>query len=285
MPATSIRRVPSTNGVQLALHDLGGGGPTLLFAHATGFHGWVWSPIAERLADTYHCLAIDFRAHGDSTPPDDLSFDWEGFGDDVEAVLDSLDATGPLYGVGHSMGGAALLLAEQRRPGTFTKLYCFEPIVIDTRGRSVPVGIDDHPLAVGARRRRETFGSLAEALENYRSKPPLNSIAPEALQAYVRHGFDELPDGSVRLKCRGEHEAAVYYMSTTNDVFEHLAKVRCPVVIAAGPAHDGGPGAFAAPIAEALPAGTFERHDHLGHFGPLEQPGFVAAEIRRAFRT
>ena len=35
----SVHRVPSTDGVELAVYDYGGDGPTLLAGHATGFHG------------------------------------------------------------------------------------------------------------------------------------------------------------------------------------------------------------------------------------------------------
>src|SRR4030088_1039635 len=33
----------------VALHDFGGEGPNLLLVHATGMHGWVFLPMAERL--------------------------------------------------------------------------------------------------------------------------------------------------------------------------------------------------------------------------------------------
>ena len=53
--------VRTPDGIDVAVHDLGGTGPVLLFAHATGFHGRVWQPLADRLGDMFHCIAIDFR--------------------------------------------------------------------------------------------------------------------------------------------------------------------------------------------------------------------------------
>ena len=41
-----METVPSTDGVTLAVHDLGGDGPPLLLCHATGFHGRVWTALA-----------------------------------------------------------------------------------------------------------------------------------------------------------------------------------------------------------------------------------------------
>ena len=65
--------VPSSDGVTLAVHDLGGDGPPILLAHATGFHGRVWLPVATHLADA-HCWAPDLLGHGDSVVPDEHTF-------------------------------------------------------------------------------------------------------------------------------------------------------------------------------------------------------------------
>lgn len=289
MPEPTTERLASTDGVDLAVHDFGGSGPTLILAHATGFHGRVWSPLAEHLTDRFRCLALDFRGHGDSTPPSHGSFAWSGFAYDVETVIANLDrfpdldTTGPLYGVGHSKGGAALLLAEQRRPGTFAALYCFEPIVLDPERRAAAEAMGEHPLATGARRRREVFASRDEAYANYSAKPPLDTLDPRALRAYVDHGFVDLDDGSVRLKCRGANEAATYSNSTGHDAFDHLGEVTIPVTVAAGAPGEHSPAAFAPLVADALPQGRFEEHRQLGHFGPLEAPEFIADRIIDTF--
>lgn len=285
MPAPSLQRIASTNGVDLAVHDFGGEGPTILFAHATGFHGLVWSPLIDHLVDRFRCVSFDFRGHGDSPAPDNGSFDWAGFADDTEAVIDTLaaDTDRPLYGVGHSKGGAALLLAEQRRPGTFAALWCFEPIVLSAERRAQSDAMGEHPLATGARRRREVFASRAEAYDNYASKPPLDSLDPAALRAYVDHGFGDLDDGTVRLKCRRENEAAVYSNSTSHTAFDHLGQVECPVTVAAGEITENSPAVFAESVADALPHGRFEHHPELGHFGPLQAPALIAERIGEAF--
>ena len=45
----------SSDGHSVALHDSGGEGPPLLFAHATGMHGWTWSVIAVHRVGQFQC--------------------------------------------------------------------------------------------------------------------------------------------------------------------------------------------------------------------------------------
>lgn len=275
--------VPSTDGVTLVVHELptraeGPDAEPLLLAHATGFHGYVWEPFAAALR-RFRAFAPDLRGHGDSTAPSDGQFDWEGFADDVLAVVDHLGLAGTAA-VGHSKGGAALLLAEQRRPGTFRALYLYEPVVIPPSEAVLNSGAN--PLAEGALRRRAEFPSRDAAYENFASKPPFSALDPRALRAYVVHGFEDVPDGGVRLKCEPEHESQVYRMGARHRAFEALSRVQCPVTVARGAEAPFGPAAFAAAIVERLPDGRLETFDHLGHFGPLEQPGELAAAVERA---
>jgi len=273
-----MRRVPSTDGVEVAVHDLGGDGPPLLLVHATGFCAGVLAPLATRLGD-FHGWAIDVRGHGASVTPDGLDFRWTGFSDDVLAVVDALGLDGG-YGFGHSCGGAAVLDAEARRPGTFRSLYCYEPIVWPS---PPPAGSRD-VLVQGALRRRDRFGSRAEARANFAAKRPFSGFAPEALDAYVACGFEDAgDDGSVRLRCRGEWEAAVYRQGLAHDGYSRLGAVVCPVVIASGDRWEAfGPDVVARQAA-ALPAGRAETFTGLGHLGPMEDPARVAEAVARAF--
>ena len=273
-----VRQVPSTDGVTLALHDLGGDGPPLLLCHPTGFLAMTWAPLAAALSDVAHSWAPDFRGHGDSTSPTTLDFGWAGMADDVLAVVDDLGLT-DVRAAGHSMGGAALLMAEQRRPGTFSRLWVYEPIVFP------PVeggGGGSGALVEGARRRRPWFPDREAAYANFASKPPLDTLAPEALRAYVDHGLRDRPDDdAVELKCAPDVEARVFAEGATHTTFAHLDQVRCPVTVAASGDHVGPP-QVAPLIAEALPNGRLERHPTLTHFGPMEDPKGMAAAVRAA---
>ena len=144
--------------------------------------------MARHLATNFHCWGIDLRAHGRSDSPADGDFSWSGFATDVLAVIDHLGLDHP-YGFGHSCGGASVLLAEQRRPGAFRALYCYEPVVFP----GPPPELEGNPMSDAARRRRETFPSATDAFLNFSSKPPFDDLDPDALQAYIDYGFETLP--------------------------------------------------------------------------------------------
>jgi pimeloyl-ACP methyl ester carboxylesterase len=105
---------------------------------------------------------------------------------------------------------------------------------------------------------------------------------PAAIRSYVEHGFEDVPEGGVRLKCSPENEALVYEMATAHDCFIHLARVRCPVTLARGGRSEAFPPDREAAIAARLPQVRCEEHPNLAHLGPLEDPRAVAESIVRA---
>lgn len=266
----------------LAVHDLGGSGPDLVLAHAAGFHGRVWGPAAEHLGSSFHCLAYDARGHGASAVEDDegVAWDWLSLGADAVRVVESLGLGRPL-GLGHSSGASALLLAESLRPGTFAALYCIEPIGSATDDPPPPD--PDHPMAIRARRRRALFASRREAEDAYRARPPLSELAPAALRAYVEHGFAEVGDGSVRLRCHPDHEARMYEHGLAHDAFRRLADVTCPVVLARGSRSRAVEAETLERWSARLAQGCTEELEGVGHLAPLEDPPLVAAAVTAAF--
>ena len=268
-------RVPSTDGVELELHDFGGDGPNLLIAHATGMCAGAYLPMVPLLAREFHVWAVDFRAHGDSTGPDGDDLSWRGVGEDVLAAVDALGG-GPVAAIGHSMGGAALAKAELARPGTLTRAFLFEPIIVPASWGDAS---GSNPMAAAARRRRATFPSRDAALRRYAHRPPLGVWRADALAAYVDHGFADVgTDGEVTLKCTPEDEARTFEGSHKPTI-EAIGPIATPIAIGRGQ-RDGqfGPAAFAHLVADALPNGELRTYPTLSHFGPFEDPHLIATE-------
>jgi pimeloyl-ACP methyl ester carboxylesterase len=284
-------RVPSSDGVTVAVHELAGTAgadhPVVLIAHATGFHGHAYLPVAAAMAPRFHTFAFDFRGHGDTPLAPGWVVGWDGYGDDAlgaaEAVAATPRAPGGLIGFGHSMGGTALLLAAHRRPALFSVLVLFEPIVppIDLVTAAAE-GNRVNSLVVATRRRRALFPSIDAARANYAAKPPLDAFEPAALDAYVRHGFHADVDGAgVRLKCDPELEARTFEAGTKQRTWELLPEIDVPVVVASGRVGDDQPSRFAADVADALPHGRFVELTELDHFGPMTHSHLIGALIAR----
>jgi pimeloyl-ACP methyl ester carboxylesterase len=285
MESTEPSFVESSDGVRIAVHHLGrpthSSAPVLLFSHATGFHGRVWEPMAAHLAERFECIALDYRGHGLSSlpiPPGNLA--WSGMADDALAVLHEITAPGrAIHGIGHSMGGAALALAEVREPGIMRSLWLYEPVIVPPGGFTSADG--PNPMADGATRRRDRFDSYQAALDNFAAKEPLKQLHPDALASYVDGGFALQSDGTVVLRCQPATEAEVFRQAPGSGVWEHLSQLRLPVAIVTGRPEEFGPATFAQPVAAALPHGTLIEWPELGHFGPLEDPAAMAEDVAR----
>ncbi len=182
----------------------------------------MWAPVARQLvAAGRHVWSFDFRGHGDSDAPDG-DYSWHGFGDDALAVAEHLGVAGDptLVACGHSKGGAALILGEQKRPGTYARIWAYEPIIFASEDPLPPQ--DDFFLARAARKRRNEWSSTDEAYAAYASKPPLDVLTEESLRAYVDYGLRDRGDGVFELKCAPDIEARVYTMGPNHGAYARL---------------------------------------------------------------
>ena len=274
-----MRSVTAPDGVVLAVHEHGGDGRPTLFCHANGFHGAVWEPMSAALGDGFERWAIDFRAHGASVVPPGTPLPWEAMRDDLLAVVDDLDIEpGHLLGIGHSMGGAALLLAEQARPGTFAGLWLYEPIVPPIG--ALPAGDGDNALA----ERSPTTAALVRF--------PRSGARQLRVQAAPRRGPRRCtprlrPPRSGR--GRGRRRPPRLPPRRRGSPLRGRRRPR-----GLRPPPRGGSAPWSSPAAaawpdrpsigvsaaEALPQGRLEVHEHLTHFGPLEAPTELAASVR-----
>jgi len=279
-PEVTSHPIESHDGTVVVLHEFGGSGTPLIICHATGFHARAYLPLVASWTSKYSVWGLDLRGHGASQIDAEATFDWSDFTHDLLAAVDRIGD--PVQAFGHSMGGATTLLAEAARPGSIRAAWLYEPILF-------PEGIEPNRnsmMAENAARRRNTFGSRAEALARYAARPPLNLMRADALAAYVEYGFvDEPsePDGTVRLACRPVHEAMTFAGATITA--SRVSGVTIPVTVAQGVVLRDQPSAadFATGTATALANGSLATYDDLTHFGPLEAPTRIANDVIAAF--
>lgn len=241
---------------------------TVWFSHATSFCGAVWRPVRARLADI-ETFAWDHPGHGRG-PELEPPVDWRVFG---EYVLEVTEPGG--VGVGHSMGAAALAMAQAADPGRFRALVLIEPIVFPGPFRRE----ERYSMAETAERRKSVFDSRQAAAANFREREVFRDWDQQAFAGYIECGF--LGDDEVRLACRPEIEADIYRAWKDHDTWDRLGSIDIPVLVMAGEFSDTITPEFAREQADQFAHAGVEIVAGTGHFLPMERPDLVAERVRR----
>jgi pimeloyl-ACP methyl ester carboxylesterase len=208
--------------------------PPVLLHHGLASSAGFWGPVASRLAGgtpggpPRTVVALDARGHGESGRPDD-GYDFATVTADLAAVLGALGWGGegeprPVL-VGHSWGGNVIVEYAARHPAVPAALVLvdggfieMQPDVTWEEAERRLAPPDRPPIA------------WAEFVEIARTRSPEVGWGAE-VQAAVRHNFEELPDGRMRVRLsRARH------MSILRALYEQrpsrlLPLVRCPVLI------------------------------------------------------
>ena len=268
--ATPTSGFVTVNGARLHYLDFGGDGPPAVLHHATGFHAWMWEPIAARLVERYHVVAVDARGHGDSEKPE-RGYTWESFIADLAGFVEALGLGGAI-GIGHSLGGTATLGAAAERHDLYSLIVALDPILIPREFRNVAEG--DNPMSELAARRRSHFPSVDDAVNRYRGRGPFAKWADEPIRRYVEHGFTTESDG-IRLKCPPAVESQIFGTAPRFDSWSIFDRLTVPTLLMRGSESD----AFSAKDAEKalrrLRDGELHTLDGGTHMFPMERPDEV----------
>lgn len=249
-----------------------GAGPAVLLSHGSSFNSGIWRPVRRLLAPVAgRMVSFDHRSHGlsqgGSTPAS-----WWDCARDLEGV--AVAAGGDMVGIGHSMGGAALLLASASRCGLFSGLVLIEPIVAPP-----PFRRDlEHPIIEMAGRRRAAFDSRESARESLRRAFP--DWDPEALEGYFESALTSAEE-EWRLACSPTQEVDIYRAGFSAGVLDHLSRVDIPVRILVGGAEDTYPTAWAEEFAQRCRSATVEVVEGADHFLPMTRPDAVVEAYAR----
>jgi len=254
--------------------------PTLIFAHATGFHARVWDAVIEHFPG-HRVVALDLRGHGRSGGGPVA--DWRLMVSDVIALLEALDIT-QAVGIGHSMGGHVLLQCAADVPALFSRLVLFDPVILAPEfyapGQPLFSGDNPHP----ATRRKRDFASPEEMIERFRDRDPYCLFAPRVFEDYCRHGLLPAPAGAgLELACPPEVEGSIYASSRSNAAILDAARtVDMPVLVVRAlqtDLNDFKSSPTWPALAEILPQGTDMHRPDRTHFHPFEDPADAARII------
>lgn len=268
--------------------DLRGAGPTLLFVHATGFHGRLWDEIVGLLPG-HHIICVDQRGHGNSSGGPVTH--WGIYGEDLAKFVTALDLH-TVCGIGHSMGSCALIVAAARLPGRFANLLLLDPVVF-----APALYVEDNErqrsreLQLTTRRKRH-FSSPGEMFDRFEGRLPYSLFSKQAMRSYCQYGVHPQqgitdPKAAYTLACAPEVESSIYLTSMAfQEMPQCVAAVVCPVlVVRAKKNEDPGKVDFTLSptwpgLAGAMAQGRDLSWPHLSHFIPMQAPADVAALVR-----
>ncbi|MCL1599259.1 MAG: alpha/beta hydrolase [Actinomycetia bacterium] len=249
------------------------GEPEVVFAHANGFCKEVWRPVVSELCRCHadlRWMSIDLLGHGDNTDTDG-PFTLDAIARDIGSKLEGY---APTVGVGHSSGGAGVARAETLRPATFSHLVLIEPIIYPP-----PYLMADVAIADAAQRRREVFPDRKAAYDRFLDSP-LRDWRPDALAAYVDHGFEDSRDGW-RIKCLPRVEAEIFRQGLNHDTWDRLDQISIPVTVVCGEHSDTHQEPHLTTFVERFSDAELVVVPDVGHFVPMERPDVIASIIGR----
>ncbi|TDR82013.1 alpha/beta fold hydrolase [Paludibacterium purpuratum] len=254
----------------------------LYFAHANSFPASVYHKMLGALSEHYTVSYTDCIGHDPAYPITDC---WPRLVDQTIASVERL-GVGPVWAVGHSLGGILVLYAAVRRPDLFKGLAILDSPLF-SRWRALTIwfakraGFIDRITPGGnTLKRRNCWASTEMVHEYFGRKPMFARFDPDCLWDYARHGTVDDGQGGRQLKFHPTIEHRIY-VTLPHDIAHCADNNRVPGIYLAAGEH---------PVLTAR-----DQHyvrDRLGltvgshpgsHLFPLEQPLSTAERIRLAF--
>ncbi len=183
------------------------------FSHANGFPASTYRTLFDYLQPRYEVRSIERLGHDPRYPVDR---GWRGLTAELAGRLAG-EAAGPVWLVGHSLGGFLSLLAARQLPQQVRGVVMMDsPLIGGWRAPLLragqAVGLDRWvmPMIDATRRRRRHWADRDDVLQHFLAKPVFARWDRRVLADYVEHGTQERDDGSRELAFDREIEWRIY---------------------------------------------------------------------------
>jgi pimeloyl-ACP methyl ester carboxylesterase len=200
----------AVSGTDVYWESRGDGGTPLVVVHGGFGVTSMFGPVLDQLAGPRQVIAIELPGHG-HTRDHGRPFTWEGFGDDIAAVIEHL-GLGQADLLGYSLGGAASLRTAIQHPGLVRRLAVVSaPCRRDGWFPGVRAGMDQLSAA--------TFAPVTQhpLYQVYRAVAPDPAAFPALFFALLGGGLADAGwDGSGR----GTSRLAILPGATHYDIFQ-----------------------------------------------------------------
>ena len=169
----------------------------LHFAHGNGFPSPCYRQLLQNLQARFDCCYIDRVGHTAEFP---VTENWHGL---VDEVIDSIkkQASKPVIGVGHSLGGVLTLLAAIEQPSLFTAVIILDSPLLGRFKSSVvrfskAVGmIDRLTPAFRTRGRRQHWQTREQVFTYLKSRKLFKTFTDACLEDYIDYGMLKNEEG------------------------------------------------------------------------------------------
>lgn len=209
--------------------------PTLVFAHASGFHSMIWNKIIQKLSP-YHCIAIDFSGHGLSDNPD-VDYKWNQFSNELKSLIIELNLNN-IIGIGHSLGAYAITHSTATLNERYDGLILFDPSIFtkDKYLKKVSKNISaqgfdkskPHPIS----KRNNVWKSKNEMYNRFKDRYPFTYWDKSVLLDYCDFGLNyNSVDKIFNLSCPPWAEGRMMYGSAEYGIFDIINSFQKNVLI------------------------------------------------------
>jgi pimeloyl-ACP methyl ester carboxylesterase len=273
-------RFVTSDGVALAVSDSRGEGMPIVFVHGFSNDRFVWEDAARALPEAWRPICYDLRGHGDSGWSVDCRYHPLDHARDLAELFDALSLERAVL-VGHSMGGNVSTLFAARNP---------------VRVRALAL-VDAGP-ALGQDAWRRASGDVSEQARAYASVAEYRKLlglayplaAAPALDRLARTSLVQRRDGRfepkldpILLELLGSDEQL---RETEAMLWDALAKLRCPVLLARGERSAMLPEAVARRMVdEVIADARLAQIPNAGHAVAFDNGPALDAELAAFLRT
>jgi pimeloyl-ACP methyl ester carboxylesterase len=254
---------------KLVFYDSESDKPVILFCHANGYSAGCYKTYFRRLKEDYRIVSIDFIGHGKSES--NLNYkNWYFFRDQVLAVLEKENLTN-VTGIGHSLGGATLLLSSVVAKERFKKLLVMDPVILGLKLITLSK-IFGNPLAKAAAKRRTEFHSMELVRRGYSKFPQFAKFDSEVFSDFLSSCFKEDPTThKVVLSSDPRVETKTFSMAHYLTYF-NFYKIKTETHVLIPNPHEVCSKDQARMITKQNPKSSYEIWDGATHFFPFESP-------------
>lgn len=268
-----------SDGAEIAVRRHGNSSkPRLIISHGNGFAIDGYRVFWEPLLDKYDVVLFDMRNHGQNAPTGADGHNYKQMAADLGTVRDAVAkqwGEKTTVGVFHSMTARAAMKQAVENGWIWDALVLFDPPSVPPRGHPVYElmrGFEMRLVEFSANR-PDIFASVDALANAYQEARASSSWEPQAAHDMAQSVLRQMPDGTMKLVCQPELEAAIYLAALTLDLWPAASAFGGPVkLIGADPEAKKSPTARANQALAQEQGYLYEAVSGTGHLLQIEKP-------------